>query len=118
MTNSVINTTAHTQRRSNRKSRKRKRLAETTGSSKPPKHVLADATSSKHRQPYPLIPTPPLTEELTARKAADTVSHDEHYNCDHIWDLIRESKVKQYPSNLCLANLCSATMNVKGDATI
>jgi len=118
MTNSVIYTTAHTQQRSNRKSRKRKRLAEITGSSKPPKHALTDATSSKCRQPYPLIPTPPLTEELTARKAADTVSHDEHYNCDHIWDLIRESKVKQYPSNLCLANLCPATMNAKDDSTI
>jgi hypothetical protein len=118
MTISVINTTAHTQRRSNRKSRKRKRLAEITGSSKPSKHVLADATSSKRRQPYPLIPTPPLTEELTARKAADTVSHSEPYNCDHIWDLIRELKAKQYPSNLCLANLCPATMDTKDDSTI
>lgn len=118
MANSVINTTAHTQRRSNRKSRKRKRITEITGSSKPPKHVLADATSSKRQQPYPLIPIPPLTEELTARKAVDTVSHDEHYNCDHIWDLIRESKVKQYPSNLCLANLCPATMNAMDNSTI
>ena len=118
MANSVINTTAHTRQRLNRKSRKRKRLTETTGSSKPPKHVLADATSSKRRQPYPLIPTPPLTEELTPRKAADTVSHSEPYNCDHIWDLIRELKAKQYPSNLCLANLCPATMNTKDDATI
>lgn len=118
MIDSVINTTAHTQRRSNRKSRKRKRIAEITESSKPPKHVLADATSSKRRQPYPLIPTPPLTEEVTARKAADTVSHDEHYNCDHIWDLIRESKVKQYPSNLCLANLCPATMNAKDNGSV
>lgn len=118
MTNSVISPTAHAQRRSNRKSRKRKRLAEITESSKPSKHVLADATSSKRRQLYSLIPTPPLTEELTAKKAADTVSHSEHYNCDHIWDLIRELKAKQYTSNLCLTNLCPATMDAKDDFTI
>ena len=110
-------TTAHTQRRSNRQPRKRKHLTEITRSSKPSKHVLVDAASSKRRQPYSLIPTPPLTEELIPRKAADTISYSEHYNCDHIWDLIRESKAKQYPSDLCLANLCLATMDAKDGST-
>ena len=117
MTNSAINSTAHTQTQSNRRLRKRKHLTEITPSLKPSKHVLVGAASSKHQQPYHLIPTPSLTEEPTPRKAADTVSHDEHYNCDHIWDLIRELKAKQYPSNLCLANLCSAMMNAKDDST-
>ena len=112
-----MTSTAHTQRRSNRQPRKRKHLTEITRSSKPSKHVLVDAASSKYRQPHSLIPTPPLTEELIPRKAADTISYSEHYNCDHIWDLIRESKAKQYPSNLCLANLCLATMDTKGDST-
>src|SRR6266567_8570765 len=101
MTNSA---TAHTQRQSHRRLRKRKHFTETTGSSKPSKHILVDAALSKRQQTYPLIPTPPLTEKLTPRKAADTVSHSEHYNCDHIWDLIRESKARQYSSDLCLAN--------------
>ena len=114
MTNSA---TAHTQRQPYRRLPKRKHLTETTESLKPSKYMLVDAASSKRQQPYHLIPTPPLTEELTLRKAADTVSHDEHYNCDYIWGLIRESKAKQYPSNLCLANLCLATMDANDDST-
>ena len=83
------NSTAHSQRQSNRRLRKREH-PETVRNSKPSKVLPALST---HRQPGPLILTPPLTEELTPR--ADTVSHREHHNYDHLWTLIRERKIKQ-----------------------
>ena len=84
----------HTRRQSNRRSRNRKRkhLPEVTGKSGLSNRVLVDAAPGTRRQPLPRISTPLLTE-LTPNKAADTVSHGEHHNNDHLWGLIRSGRL-------------------------